>query len=97
MMIVKHVRMLVPSELLYAFDPTSEDLFVIARERGRLTARPVSGSGFLPECGSHDECFATNHKHTATIRNVDRRCIACPCYDDLHDRCRHEPNDLEGA
>ena len=54
MMIVKHVRMLVPSELLYAFDPTSEDLFVIARERGRLTARPVSECGFLPECGSHD-------------------------------------------
>lgn len=95
MIIVKHVKMLVPSELLYAFDPASEDLFVIARERGRLTARPVSESGFLPECSSHNERCNNNHKFTATIRNVDRRCVTCPCYDDLHDRCRHEPNDLE--
>ena len=47
MIIVKHVKMLVPSELVYAFDPTSEDLFVIAREKGRLTARPVSECGFI--------------------------------------------------
>ena len=82
MIIVKHVKMLVPSELLYAFDPDAEDLFVIARERGRLTARPVSEYGFLPECGNSN-------------RNFDRRCVACPCYNDLHDRCRHEAHNME--
>ena len=47
MVIVKRVKMLVPSELLYAFDPDAEDAFDITRERGRPTARPVSESGVL--------------------------------------------------
>lgn len=93
MMIVKHVKMLVPSELIYAFDPTSEDFFVIAREKGRLTARPISECGFLPEYSSH---YTGNHKVGAcSNRNYDVRCIACPCYDDLHDRCRHEAGNME--
>lgn len=96
MIIVKHVKMLVPSELLYAFDPTSEDLFIIARERGRLTARPVSECGFLPECGLRNDYCTSTHKFNMTSnRNYDRRCIACPCYDDLHDRCRHDAHDME--
>ena len=74
MIIVKHVKMLVPSELLYAFDPTSEDLFIIARERGRLTARPVSECGFLPECGLRNDCCTSTHKFNMTSnRNYDRR------------------------
>lgn len=96
MIIVKHVKMLVPSELLYAFDPTSEDLFVIARERGRLTARPVSECGFLPECTPFNAHCTGKHKFNATSNhNFDRRCVACPCYDDLHDRCRHEADNME--
>lgn len=96
MMIVKHVKMLVPSELIYAFDPTSEDLFVIAREKGRLTARPLSECGFLPECTPYHAHYTGNHKLDASCnRNYDARCIACPCYDDLHDRCRHESGIME--
>lgn len=96
MMIVKHVKMLVPSELVYAFDPASEDLFVIAREKGRLTARPVSECGFLPECNPHHAHYTGNHKFGAgSNRNNDVRCLACPCYDDLHDRCRHESDIME--
>ena len=96
MMIVKHVKMLVPSELIYAFDPTSEDLFVIAREKGRLTARPISECGFLPECAPHHAHYTANHKVSAgSNRNYDVRCIACPCYDDLQDHCRHESGIME--
>ena len=88
MVIVKRVKMLVPSELLYAFDPDAEDVFVIARERGRLTARPVSEYGVLRECNE-------KYEHSKRYGSDDRACIGCPCYDDLRDRCRHEDNCVE--
>ncbi len=90
MMFVKHVKMLVPSELLYAFDPDSEALFVIARESGRLTARPASEAGVLPRCSyGHKKMDVSNGRYCA------QKCIVCPCYDDLRDRCRHEDNCME--
>lgn len=88
MVIVKRVKMLVPSELLYAFDPDAEDVFVIARERGRLTARPVSEYGVLRECSE-------KHVHGKHFGGDERECVGCPCYDDLRDRCRHEANCVE--
>lgn len=57
MRIVKQVTMLVPSELLYAFDPDAANIFVIARERGRLVARPLSEYQNLPECSRYKEGY----------------------------------------
>lgn len=37
----KSITVLVPSELLYAFDPDHEQEFVLSRERGLIVARPV--------------------------------------------------------
>lgn len=91
MVIVKRVKMLVPSELLYVFDPDAEDYFVINRERGRLIARPISEQGILHECaGKH---FGARHSHG--MANMHQMCVGCPCYDDLRDRCRHEANCME--
>lgn len=90
MIFVKHVKMLVPSELLYAFDPDSEALFVIARESGRLTARPASEAGVLPRCSYGHKKMDVPSDHHCT-----QKCIVCPCYDDLRDRCRHEDNCME--
>jgi hypothetical protein len=37
-----NVAALVPSELLYAFDPDQESVFVAARERGLIVLRPIN-------------------------------------------------------
>lgn len=37
-----NVAVLVPSELLYAFDPDQESVFVAARERGLIVLRPIN-------------------------------------------------------
>lgn len=57
MKIVKHVKMLIPSELLYAFDPDAEDVFLVAREKGRLVARPLSEHACRPECDRYEEGY----------------------------------------
>ena len=40
MMYKKHVTVLVPSELLHAFDPHIESEFIAVRERGTIVLRP---------------------------------------------------------
>ena len=37
-----NVAVLVPSELLYAFDPDQESVFVAVRERGLIVLRPIN-------------------------------------------------------
>jgi hypothetical protein len=37
----KRITVLVPSELVYAFDPDHEHVFIAAREKGRIIARPM--------------------------------------------------------
>ena len=39
-----YVAVLVPSELLYAFDPDQESVFVAARERGLIVLRPINAT-----------------------------------------------------
>ena len=39
-----NVTALVPSELLYAFDPDQENVFVAARERGLIVLRPINAT-----------------------------------------------------
>ena len=39
-----NVAVLVPSELLYAFDPDQESVFVAARERGLIVLRPINAT-----------------------------------------------------
>ena len=46
----KKIILLVPSELLYAFDPDGEDIFVVSRERGRIIARPKAEAHFSEKC-----------------------------------------------
>ena len=41
MIVKKNVTVLIPSELLYAFDSGCEHQFVLLRERGLFVARPV--------------------------------------------------------
>ena len=57
MEITKQVTMLVPSELLYAFDPDAANIFVITRELGRLVARPLSEYQNHPECSRYEEGY----------------------------------------
>lgn len=83
MVTVKQVKMIVPSELLYAFDTDAEDVFIVAREHGRLVARPVSEYGTMPEC---DEC-CTHARPYASGVNL---CADCRHYDGLCDQCRLE-------
>jgi hypothetical protein len=42
MMYKENVTVLVPSELLYAFDPDNENTFVAAREKGLIVFRPIN-------------------------------------------------------
>lgn len=49
----KRVTVLVPSELVYAFDPDREHVFVAAQERGRIVARPMEEYICLRKCDSH--------------------------------------------
>ena len=37
----KNVTVLVPCELLYAFDPDQENIYVAAREKGLIVLRPI--------------------------------------------------------
>ena len=37
----RRITVLVPSELVYAFDPDHEHIFIAAREKGQIIARPV--------------------------------------------------------
>lgn len=51
MIFKKNITVLVPSELLYAFDPDHEHQFVLSREHGLLVARPVvEVAANLPPC-----------------------------------------------
>ena len=44
----KNVTVLVPSELLYAFDPDQDNVFIAARERGMIVLRPIAASSASP-------------------------------------------------
>ena len=37
----KRITAIVPSELLYVFDPDHEHVFVVTREKGKIVARPM--------------------------------------------------------
>ena len=41
MIIKKNVTVLIPSELLYAFDPDCEHEFLLSKDRDLIVARPV--------------------------------------------------------
>lgn len=49
----KRITVLVPSELVYAFDPNHEHVFVAAHERGRIVARPMEEYISLRTCAHH--------------------------------------------
>lgn len=76
MEIRKSITVLVPSELIYLFDVDCDHLFVVARERGRIVARPAEEL-----CGSKD----CRHLVHACCND----CSSCKCYDDGFDTCRY--------
>lgn len=49
----KRVTVLVPSELVYAFDPDHEHVFIAAREKGRIVARPMEEYIALKPCDNY--------------------------------------------
>ncbi len=49
----KRITVLVPSELVYAFDPDHEHVFIAAREKGRIIARPAEEYISLKPCDSY--------------------------------------------
>lgn len=56
MNIKKSITVVVPSELVYAFDADHTPIFVLTRERGRIVARPEVEYSSLKPCTSlkHD-------------------------------------------
>lgn len=44
----KNVTVLVPSELLYAFDPDLDNVFIAVRERGMIVLHPIAASSASP-------------------------------------------------
>lgn len=51
----KNVTVLIPSELLYAFDADQDNVFLAARERGMIVLRPLIISATKPyEVGKSD-------------------------------------------
>lgn len=69
------ITVLVPSELVYLFDADYDHLFVVARERGRIVARPAE------EVYASKDC---NH----FVSECCQDCSSCKCYDDAFDSCR---------
>jgi len=75
MKVMKRISVLVPSELLYLFDPDYEHLFVVARERGRIVARPAEEYYASVDCTQFsNECYGD--------------CSICTCYDEAFDDCK---------
>jgi hypothetical protein len=75
MKVMKRISVLVPSELLYLFDPDYEHLFVVKRERGRIVARPAEEYYASEDCTQFsNECYGD--------------CSSCTCYDDGFDNCK---------
>lgn len=68
MEIRKSITVLVPSELIY--------LFVVARERGRIVARPAE------ELYGSKDC-----RHL--VHACCNDCSSCKCYEDGFDTCRY--------
>ena len=93
MKIVKQVTMLVPSELLYAFDPDAEDIFVIARERGRLVARPISEYQNLPECTRYEEGYNDGYEDGHAKGYNDALKEFEENYDEEYDTEDYDPDD----
>lgn len=95
MKIVKHVKMLVPSELLYAFDPDAEDVFLIAREKGRLVARPLSEYASHSECDRYEEGYDDGYEdgrakgYNEALKDLEEN------YDDFEDDCEDEDDSDE--
>lgn len=58
----KRITVLIPSELVYAFDPDHEHIFIAARERGRIVARPMEETirtGQCRNCRYYDDITET--------------------------------------
>ena len=60
MMTKMNVTVLVPSELLYAFDPDQEHIFIAARERGMLVLRPY-GAGSEHQCNTDEISYRNGY------------------------------------
>ena len=75
MKVMKRISVLVPSELLYLFDPDYEHLFVVKRVRGRIVARPAE------EYYASEDCTQFSHECYGD-------CSSCTCYDDGFDNCK---------
>lgn len=75
MEIRKTITVLVPRELVYLFDADCDHLFVVARERGRIVARPAEELHASTDCNHFtEECC--------------RDCSSCKCYEDESDLCK---------